>query len=187
MTRMMLLAGLVWALCSSSARAQGNRIVFFADEAMSICELVDDGLAIRAVHVFLLGSEPSTGAGIAAPKPACWSGATWVGDIVPVTEGGGGQYGNSQTVLSIAFGACLSPPLHVATINYFTTGVAGDCCGYNVVPGVTRYVACVTFDEVPAAPAPPLIINPNETCRCGQPVAAEASTWGRVKSLYRPR
>jgi hypothetical protein len=43
------------------------------------------------------------------------------------------------------------------------------------------------FVEHPLEPSKSIVVNPNETCGCQVAVttAVEATSWGRVKSLYR--
>lgn len=98
--------------------------------------------------------------------------------------------------LQVSFGACLAPPIVVATLTYYSPG-ASPCGEISITPmGSTGswgniLVACDlsytgvqagaltvngVFDMPPGAPDP--------YCFCPA-VSTEPSTWGRVKSLYR--
>ena len=89
--------------------------------------------------------------------------------------------GNSTTDLSIAYGASLVEPALVLTMSYQLFGTSDACSKLRIAPAAGFAAAlCLEggscFYETP--------------CRTGGlhgncPVAAESSTWGRVKALYR--
>lgn len=183
---------LLSVVTASRTHAQ-DYIDLYADQAMTQCSLVDNG-GLQAVHVFLSGSAPATGVQFAAPRPACWQGATWVGDGFP---GPRGPFGNTQTGIQVQLFApgiyeCKAPPVLVCTMYFTTTGAAQSCCDLIVVPPTSfpaepyglEYLDCF-FDEHPLNAGRKVVINPNDSCPCSGPVATEPSTWGRVKSLYR--
>lgn len=176
----MLLVVALLVIGATEAGAQGGKIELFADATMSSCEIVDQDTMIRSVYMFHTGTTPSTGIRFKAPKPACWLGATWVGDIVPFTN-----IGDSQIDLSIGYGFCLEPPIYLGQVNFFATGGALPCCELVALPGLQFVFTDCSFDEIPLATGETVIINPNDSCRCQQPLATEPATWGRVKSLYR--
>jgi hypothetical protein len=169
------------------ARAQTAKIDLYADNNRASCEIADQGTALHTVYVFMTGNASATGVRFAAPKPACWIGATWVGDqIVP---GGSAAIGNSQGDWSIAWSPCRPLPLLVGQINYFATGASSPCCDYlPQAPGniLTIFVwTDCSFEERPLTVGQKVVVNPSAACRCQSPLATEPSTWGRVKSLYR--
>ena len=183
MKRIFLLLGILSALSARQANAQ--KIELYADATMSSCELVDQGQALRSIHVFYTGTATATAVRFKAPKPACWLGATWIGDVLGGP--GFGSAGNSQSEIFIGFGFCLAPPVHAAQINYFATGGAEPCCEVTAMqpsPFPFSYFSC-DYNELPVTAGQKVVINPNETCRCQSPLAIETTTWGRVKSLYR--
>jgi hypothetical protein len=179
---------------STAAFAQG-RIDLFADQAMTQCSLVDNG---QVVSVFVIWSGPESADGVffSAPRPACWQGATWVGDGLP---GYRGRDGNSQTGLFVTlyppgqYEGCKKPPVLVCTIYFFTSGTAQPCCDLKVVgvplalePYPLEYYCLGTGAYPgPASAGNKVVINPDSSCPCNSPVAVEPTTWGRVKSLYR--
>jgi hypothetical protein len=92
--------------------------------------------------------------------------------------------GNVFTGVDFSYGACLSPPILLATLNYFCQGTAAPCSNIRVVPhpqtGVIIAVTCapVAVDLTPMH----LTINGDSSCPCGVPV--EESSWGQIKALY---
>ena len=182
MKRLSLLLCILTALFARQARGQTSKIELYADATMSSCELVDQGTALRSIHMFQTGPMKSSGARFKAPKPACWVGATWVGDITAFVA-----TGSSQVDWSVGYGVCLQLPVHIGQINFFATGGALPCCeivAMQPAPFPFVYTDC-EFNELPLAAGQKVVINPNESCRCQNPLAAEATTWGRVKALYR--
>ena len=177
-------------IVATSARSE-NRLDLFTDAAGTQCELVDTG-GLQTIYVFLSGTEPATAVVFAAPRPACWQGATWVGDSFP---GERARIGNSQGEFFISCAAnvqCVTPRVYVCGILFVTTGVSSSCCEMRVTPTIVPpadvpelfYTDC-DIGRAPLSSGQKVVINPNSTCHCSQPLATEATTWGRVKSLYR--
>ncbi len=181
--RTLLVSGALLALQSGLVMAQGGKIDLYADATMSNCELVDDGAGVRSVHVFFTGPEVY-GVGIYVPVPACWPGTQWHGDILQ-EEWIHIGLSNDVYGLSVAFGACLQPPVHVAEIRYLTTGTASTCCELRALPPITDFYVDCSYQSHEWEPGQSVVINPDDTCPCQQPLAVESTTWGRVKSLYR--
>ena len=65
----------------------------------------------------------------AAPVPGCMTGATWIADVNPYLA-----LGSSQTGLSVAYGGCITGPIHVSTIHVFSAGLTSADCPYPVIP-----------------------------------------------------
>jgi hypothetical protein len=173
-----------------------NRLDLFTDAAGTQCELVDSGSALRNIYVFLNGTAPALSVEFAAPRPACWQGATWVGDVLP---GPRFWVGNTQIDFivstydpTVEVGQCRTPPVFICSMLFVATGASLPCCTVSVVAPIVHpssflplnYIDCL-FAEQPLAIGQSITINPNETCRCNLPLATESTTWGRVKSLYR--
>ena len=176
-------------IACAQARAQVVKIDLYADDMGSSCELVDQGTGPRLVYVFLSGNTSATGARFRAPQPSCWLGATWLGDqAIPP---GSASIGNSQEDWSIGWAPCMPLPLLIAQIVYLATGAASSCCEYAVEPPppgspTNRFVwAACDFAEYPLTVGQEVVINPDASCRCLNPLATQTTTWGRVKSLYR--
>jgi hypothetical protein len=185
MKKLLILPFLYCLLLSTPAVAQLDKIELFSDASGTSCDLYDQSAGLRSVYVFLTGPVPSSAVRFKAPRPDCWVGATFVGDVTSFTT-----IGSSQIDMSVGFGACLTPPIRVDQINFFSAGTANACCQINAVaPELPRfpleYLTC-DFGEVLIPPdGRKVTINPNDSCHCNQPLAIEATTWGRVKSLYR--
>jgi len=95
--------------------------------------------------------------------------------------------------MQVAFGSCLSPPIVVATLTYFSPG-ASPCGTLSITPmtGDGQLLVKCDLSYAPGQHAP-LTINGvydmppggfDPSCWCPT-VGTETSTWGRVKALYR--
>ena len=114
-------------LTAASAFAQ-DRIELYADVNRTSCAISEPlSPPIVQVHVFLVGPTDATGVRFKAPKPDCWVGATYLGDLLPT---GYGMIGNSQTDWSVAFGRCVSATAgaYVGAISYLISNQAQACC-----------------------------------------------------------
>lgn len=158
----------------------------FMDSGGTDCNIIYQNaglLPVYVVHVDFLGA---TAAQFAAPKPDCWTDATFLSDtdVFPIA------IGNSQTGKAVGYGACMGPPMTVTTINYFVGGgVNPTCCRYLVVPdpsvpsGQIETVDCTNTIQYSWGLL--AYINPDGTCFCGT-VPVQETTWGRVKAMYGP-
>ena len=169
----------------------GGKIVLAGSSDGSTCSIVESGPAVVAVHVVVLDVVGLSGIQFAAPKPDCWTDATWSYEEVPVPV----FIGNTQDPvqgLSVAFGDCLDAPVHVATIYFFSLGNGAPCCSYPVVkatgdlhPEIDGPIVVMCSDPMNVAGVPvDVVINPDQSCPCLSPVSAEETTWGGVKALY---
>lgn len=122
----LLVAALVCV--SSAAFGQTPTICVYSTEPGDECLFVDTPGSLT-FHVFLIDAPGATAASFSAPKPACFTDATWVGDALawPVT------LGDSQTQVSIGFGQCLSGTVPLLGIVYQTTGATGSDCDYPIL------------------------------------------------------
>jgi len=171
------------------AGAQSSEVAFYADADRTSCAVAGDGSGIVNIYMFQLGS-PSTAVQFAGYLPACWSGATWLGETMsePFL-----QIDNTQSVrgLSVAYGYCRSGPIY---LGYMTIlgAPASECCTFgpsrptnlagNEPAGNALSVDC-NFEFMPTG-ATPTTINESPSCKCQQPLSTRQSTWGAVKSLY---
>jgi hypothetical protein len=115
----------------STASAQVGQLCLFSDPQGTDCAIRDTApgiLHVCVVHTQAVGVSSVT---FSAPKPACMVGATWLSDthLFPVA------IGDSQHGLAVGYGACLSSPIHVMTINYLVQGTTTADCPYQVLPG----------------------------------------------------
>ena len=166
---------------------QTEKVALYADVNRSDCSITEPVNDIVEVYMFQVGmGEGRTAVEFRAPKPDCWTGAVWVGDSVPpVFLAIGSSQGNW---LAIAYAKCISLPILLGTIRYFTTGEAQPCCNYPVLPSTawpTPVTVDCTFENIVAIGGGAVTVNENATCLCDPPLSVETSTWGRVKALYR--
>jgi hypothetical protein len=177
----LIITTIAFSLLAGPASA-GNKIDLYSDAARSSCELTDQsaGPALEVVYVFMTGPEQSTGVRFKAARPACWVGASFVGNVSNYLT-----IGTTEVDYSVGFGACIQPPIMLGQINFVGTGLGGSCCEMTASPGFEFVHTDCNFAEHAIVAGQKLVINPTAACRCQSPVAVEPSSWGRVKSLYR--
>jgi hypothetical protein len=170
-------------LCVASlVFAQGGTIGAFSDMGGTDCYITDGVAGLLPIYIVHVNTPGATASQFYAPTPACMVGATFLSDSpsFPVAIGG------SQTGIAIAYGACLSAPIHVLTIQYFAAGLTSPCCYFDVLPdpavpsGQIEVVDCV--ETIVFATGQSGLINTDGTCECGVPT--QDTTWGKMKSLY---
>ena len=165
-----------------------DRITLYADRAGTDCSIADTRVQeAMAVHMFHEGTFGSGGVEFRAPKPDCWTGATWIGDDVnPAWLSLGTSQGEYLSIAYTYTIGCAIPPVYIGKMLFEVTGTAQACCKYPVLPGIyyQSVVAtnCLGF-TIPIAGGH-AVINENASCPCAPPLAVESTTWGRVKSLY---
>ena len=180
------LLGILLVLPANSlVRAQTTeKMALFADRAGTDCSISDTGEGTAIVYIFHVGTGTRTGCEFRAPKPECWIGATWVGDAYAFFFTLGQSQGPD---VSVAYDACLTLPIYLGKMIFEVSGNAQPCCRYPVLPSVYEPAGILTVDclgqgiRILSGPA---VINENSSCPCAPPLAVEATTWGRVKSLY---
>jgi hypothetical protein len=143
-----------------------------------ICDANPGLLSIYILYVYPLPGG-ATGVEFSAPKPSCFTGM-YLSDTrpFPVTIGG------SQTGVSIGFGTCQQPPVHVLTINYYGYGTTPPDCQYRTLPHpVGGEVAMVDCNDnlLYLDGGGGYINSPEGDC---ETVAIEPRTWGSIKSLF---
>jgi hypothetical protein len=159
-----------------------GQIGVFADEYGSECNLVDDGSGLMTVYVVHVNTNGASASQFAAPMPGCMTGVTRMGETSPFLA-----IGDSQTGVAIAYGACLTSPIHVLTIQYMGSGLSETCCPYPVIPhpqalsGEIEVTDC--DNNLLTAGGDVSRVNSDGSCRCGT-VQVEKCTWGRIKALY---
>ena len=176
----------VIAAVGAAANPIGYGFTVYVDENGYDAHIVDQNPALITLYVVAYLPEPATAVQFSAPKPACFL-ATYLDEHTPFPI----RIGNSQYDVAIAFGTCISTPQNVLTILYFGEGLTGDCCLYPLdmgaddpagIPGHITYTDCSDPPEIGNFRAGSSVVNwiPG----CDSPV--EQSTWGHVKSLYKP-
>ena len=183
--RKALLLSFALMLVASMAFAQAGSVGMFADPAGMSCNLLDlapSGVKLYyVVHVYTTGATASQ---YMAKVPLCMTatGAIYLADtnMFSVT------LGNSQTGVAVAYGACLTGPIHTQTIQVFAMGITPPCCYWpvtgdpNLPSGLIEGADCSYVTFYPTGGVG--IINSQPNCDCNIP--AEDTTWGQLKALY---
>jgi hypothetical protein len=165
----------------------GGTIGIYSDVEGNNCGIHDlTDLGILTVYV-VHKTPGGTAAEFSAPMPACMTGATFLRDTSPMSV----VLGNSQSGVSVGYGACYSGAVLVLSIEYLTQGTIQPCCPYPVLPRPNSPLGQVSVADC-ASPVPNTlvatglnaIVNPDVTCPCDQALAVHETTWGRVKALY---
>ncbi len=123
----------------------------------------DTAPGLIQVYVVHTGTPGATAVWFAAPKPACMTG-TWISDTCPFPIASG----DSQTGISVDYGACLSSPIHVVTISYLTQGMTPPDCPYEILPHPRRTALSLLDCNSNYHPGYPstTYINSNLACTC---------------------
>jgi hypothetical protein len=177
-----LLLTVIMVFSASMASAQLGQLVVSADPLGADCNIVDGApglLKIWVVHTLGVGI---AGSEFSAPAPSCMIGATYLSD----GDQAGAAVGDTQTGLSIGYGACSASPVAVVSMSFFGAGLSAPCCQYPILPhpitGLIIFNDCIPVD-LPGQAGPPATINGDDAvCPCAVPT--EESTWGAVKSLF---
>jgi hypothetical protein len=199
----LLLTFLCLAFAAGSAWGQAGAIGIYGDNAGTNCNLNDKYTGLQQYYVVHTNTLGATACQFSAPKPWCLL-ATYLSDapIFPVT------IGNSQTGVSVGYGACRSGFIHVLTLQFFTQGLSPNCCCYFVqpdplVPSRRIEVVDCAF-QIVYANGGWGYINALPRCVCdlcatgayspecgggwedclNPPVPVRESTWGAVKHVY---
>ncbi len=186
---------MLFAVCLTAvSAAAGPGLGLFADTGQSSCIVPGDGTGVVRVHMFHTGDQLSTAVQFAIYPPACWPGATFLGDVLAEPWLSIGAT-NGSFGLSIAYGECRQTPVYLGYAEY--SGVpAAHCCQIQVskpadIPDARLWVEGASAIDVDCefnmreASTRSVILNANASCDCGHALATEPSTWGRIKSLYR--
>jgi hypothetical protein len=194
--RTIALAVLLLAVTFSTVFAQNYRLEFYADEALTSCDLAVTGPGLVKVHMLITGEGNLWGISFKAVKPPCMQNASWIADVWQ-QAGLVGNNGNTQATrgegVDVAFD-CVPLPRYIGWIWFSVTGPIPACCAYSPQHG--SYSGDVGFPgnmEIllcgPGLPVPMggrgVVINPDATCACNLPLPTKQTTWGAVKDLYR--
>jgi hypothetical protein len=184
-----ILLTMVMLLGSSLAFGQVGFVGTYAEPTGTVCNVVD--AAPGLLNIFVVHTHTTAAAvSFRAQTPLCMSttGAVWLSDTkpFPVTVGG------SQTGVSVAYGTCLSGPIHALSISYFASGTTSLCCAFTVdgdpaQPGGNIIVTDCAFVDAIGVGVTHTVNGDVGICPCtppSPPVPVEESTWGKVKSLY---
>jgi hypothetical protein len=176
---------LVFAAGSAFAQMPGS-IGVFSDPGGTNCDIYDFAPGLITVYVVHVNSTGATAAQFRVDNVSWGAGTlTFLGEISAYPT----VIGNSQSGISIGYGACIVSPNLLLTINYFGSGLTPPCSYIKVVPdpqaippGNVLVVDCGIPAAKWTATGGAMVVNPLESCLCDIPV--QETTWGRVKSLY---
>ncbi len=181
----------ITVLCMCGQSAAQEQIQLYSTQDRSACSVADTGPGTISVYAWLTGPTPARAVRFSVPKPACWSGATWVADNIPPTSV---SIGDSQGDWSVAFfagnpvcNASFTPPVYIGEIVFSVSGTAPECCKIVATAGTSgnfQMTDC-NHQEANITAGQGVVINPRPSCDCVQPLAVEPSTWGKVKAMYR--
>ncbi len=199
MKRLIFVVAMCLFLQAGSSDAQtAGEIRLCADIGGTECVIQDNVPGLVDVYMIVTGVDGVSAIQFAAPKPDCWKGATWLGDVLPFPLVIGDTQNNYEGGISI--GLSLHPcsegggisPIYLGKISYMTQGTAETCCEYSVKKAEVDFHP--EFDEpifvycdgtLSGISAGRVTINADESCNCGQPVPTQETTWGQIKALYR--
>jgi hypothetical protein len=174
-----LLLTLILLLGVTMTIAQGynGAIGIFADPGGNSVYL-SGAPGVRTYYFLHVNAVGATASQWAAPHPSCMT-ATRLADV-PVFAI---NLGNTETGVTIGYGACKTGSFHIMTVMYQVTA-ATDCCFWSVVadpnlPSGRIEIPDCEFNLTYGSGGQG-IINPNPTCT--GPI--EDTTWGGVKALY---
>ena len=167
---------------TASRNTHGGALGAYADPAAASCTIEAEPGNITQMFIVHTQLDGAAAIQFSAPQPDCMQGMVWLGDQAPMAV----TIGNSQVGVSIGYGVCASPPVHVLTVLYMATESTSGCCTYEVqkdprVPSLLA-VDCLgyMFDNVSAVAAS---VGQPGGCACGT-VSTRETTWGQLKSLF---
>jgi hypothetical protein len=185
--------GLVFSVSKVLAQTEGV-IQVSSDPGYGVCTLVDSSPGIRTIyvlHTFNPGATASRFRIAAGPGVTM----TYLSEDHPFPM----TAGNTQDGISVCYGTCYAASLQLAAIYYMTYGTSAQCSKILVLPhpaaqtveaincgfsSVRTYAQDMNVGSGCACPSVHVFTGTPRHFDC-LPLAVEATTWGRVKSLYR--
>ena len=175
-------------LSAASAAAQGGIVGVYVDAFGTDCTIEDTLPGVMIV--WIVHSDPGGAVGIEfrATVPACWTGASWIGDLTGDCVNIDPQ--NSQVGMGCPYPSCTTDPITVVGIQIFTAATGPACCAYPVEPSLLSVVDPNNINvekcdgSNAAATGQFAVVNANSTCPCGATVSTQHATWGAIKSAY---
>ncbi|UCH84851.1 MAG: hypothetical protein JSW50_03950 [Candidatus Latescibacterota bacterium] len=177
-------------LCHAAAMGQGY-IGVFSDPQGTSCEFVEAYPGVMQVYIVHVDVPESIGSQFMVYESAEFTGV-YLGEELGT---GGIKSGNAPTGVSFGYGVCLSSPIHILTISYYVDGTSDPCSYLEIVPdphaqnGEINTVDC-DFETVilEVGGRGNFNVSAADPCDCSDPFAllpTEATTWSRVKAMYR--
>ena len=162
-------------MIASSAGAT-RKVQIFSDESLTQNSIDDSAPAIRTFYVVDTGDIPATGVELSIQPGPDFTGV-WLNDASAFVT-----VGASPTDISVGYRACVTLPVVALTVTYQMFGTSAPCSELRVAP--PRGLPCIISPDTGCFWAESCIRD-TTSLRVNCPVAAEPTTWGRVKSLYR--
>lgn len=200
--------GVFWivVLFASAAFGQAAGTIYFVSDPQTYdCSIHDTAPGIVKIHM-ILDLPNGEAVQFGAPKPDCWTGATYLGEsIEPDFLLMGKTYADIGLVLFVLGMKCpdlfLQSPIYIGFVSYTTTGEAPTCCEYPVtkvkdtfdyIPGPVGVVCDDNppyYIHIALMEGKSAFINPDASCPCSSTIAhseepKQNNTWGEIKSLY---
>jgi hypothetical protein len=179
--RLVLYIAISLVLLGGAAAAQTEEIGLFVDTNYEECKLVDTSPGIVSVYVV-----HNSGGGSMASQFKLQTGTgvylSYLGEVSSFAT----TIGNTQSGISVGYGACKFSEFLVATINYYASGNSGKCASIWVVPdpasptGTIEVVNCSA--SLLQGSGSRLVINSDGSCDCG-PTTSDTN-WGKIKNIY---
>ncbi|MHC4062697.1 MAG: Ig-like domain-containing domain [Planctomycetota bacterium] len=162
------LISVVFLLGASTCLAQYGYIGVFSDHGATNCNIVSSGSLIT-IHVFHLYPSDAMSSSFSVPIPECLTGFTYINELPSFAQ----FTGDSQSGITIEYGACISSTVHLLTVNWVGSGTAPECC--YIIPaghsqsasGKAEMTDCES--QVHLANVSYAIVNETPFCECGQP------------------
>ena len=170
-------------LIAAPALAQSpGHLGIYSNTAGSDCNLYDEFPQVFPAYVVHANTPAAQASRFKVEIPACMPGAIlleeWTGWPLKIRLVEDGTL--------VGYGACLSSPIHVMTLQLFGQGMTADCCFFPVLPDPSSDTGEIEVQLCDgtwvAATGTFAVVNPTPACYCIIPVGE--STWGKIKSLY---
>ncbi len=179
--RLVLSISISLLLLGGVAAAQTEEIALFVDTNYEQCKLVDT--TPGTVNVYVV-HKSGGGAMSAQFKLQASSGVylSYLGEVPAFAA----TIGNTQSGISLGYGACKYSEFLVTTVAYYASGNSAKCATIWVVAdpaaptGTIEIVNCSATKLRGAGSR--LVINSDGTCECG-PTTTDTN-WGKIKNIY---
>jgi hypothetical protein len=165
---------LILVLLCLSSLARADRLLIYSDAALTDSTLNDNSPRIANLYVV---HDMFRGTGIYFRiAPGAGFTGVWLGETTAFVK-----IGNSGSDISIGYGACLTGPYLVLTISYQLFGTSAACSAVQVAP--VAGLPCVFVNS--GCGFVELCVYDLGEVHVNCAVPTEATTWGKVKALYR--
>lgn len=178
-----MLASSIGALNSRVVAQQPGNITIFADPAASTCFVEDAGPGTITLFVLHTNFSEMLSSSFRVVESAGFH-AIYVSETVSTSVHGG----DFRSGIFLGYGECQNGSLLLGKLTYATLGTSEACAYLDVVAGEIypwpEAQSCL-FEAYPAPPLGKLYVNPDGQCQVWCSVPTQASTWGKVKAMYR--